>query len=77
MCLITKHKVVYCGVYIFSDGHMVEGDGGDVPLAHQAAAKGETQTLTRAIRADPILLEHQHAEGMSLKQDEIINTHYQ
>ena len=35
-------------------------------MAHQAAANGETETLMRAIRADPTILEHKDVDGKQI-----------
>lgn len=43
-------------------------------LAHRAAATGDIDVLTKAIRGDPTILEQQDAEGKACKQDLIFYT---
>ena len=50
-------------VYMFLAGELYATEL-DVPLAHQAAAHGNITELTKAIKADPTVLEHQDTEGI-------------
>jgi len=41
----------------------MEDNDSDLLIAHQAAANGELETLSRVIQSDPALLEHQDLDG--------------
>ncbi len=50
------------GHHYIVDGRSEDSDT-DSPLAHRAAASGQTDILTQAIKADPTVLEQQDAGG--------------